>query len=112
MLNDLEGILIAAAKADETLTYGELASQLDLQPPHTIQQVAELLERLMRLQADKREPQLASYVVSRMRGELPASGFFQFMRTLNLYHGPDSGDEALAFVAQQQLRCRELHSSD
>jgi len=104
----LEDCLIRAARAGQTLTYAELAAQLALRPPHTIHRTALLLEDLMRDQAAKGEPQLASFVVSRARAGLPAPGFFILMRELDRYDGPDTGQPARAFVEQERVRCHEV----
>lgn len=106
MREALKTLLICAARSDRTFTYAEVAKALDLKPPHTIHRAALLIEDLMREQAAKGEPQLASFVISRARGGLPAPGFFQLMRRLELYSGPDTGAKALAMIEQERTRCR------
>lgn len=90
-----------------TLTYADLAKQLALEPPHAIHRTGLLLEDLMRAQAAKAEPQLASFVVSRARAGLPAPGFFVMMRELGLYDGPDMGTEARELVEDERARCAQ-----
>ncbi len=107
MRKTLEACLIQAARAGQTLTYAELAARLELRPPHTIHRTALLLEDLMRDQAAKGEPQLASIVVSKARAGLPAPGFFILMRELDLYNGPDTGQPARTFVEEERLRCQQ-----
>lgn len=99
---------MSAARAGRTLTYAELAGQLALQPPHTIHRAGLLLEDLMRDQADRGEPQLASFVVSKGRSGLPAPGYFMMMRELGLYAGSDAGPEARSLVESERERCTQL----
>lgn len=108
MRDILRSVLLSAARSGRTLTYAELARQLALQPPHTIHRTGLLLENLMRDQAAKREPQLASFVVSRARAGMPAPGFFMMMREMGLYDGPDTGTEARKLVEDERARCAPL----
>ena len=101
----LETCLLEAAQTGKPLTYAELAARLELEPPHTIHQSAVMLEDLMCAQARRGEPQLASFVISRARGGLPAPGFFALMRELGLYDGPDSGEEAHELIARERRKC-------
>jgi hypothetical protein len=104
----LRSVLLSAARAGRTLTYAELAKQLALQPPHTIHRAGLFLEDLMRDQADRGEPQLASFVVSKARSGLPARGYFMMMRELGLYAGSDAGPEAQSLVESERERCAQL----
>lgn len=108
-LQTLKSGLIPVARAGQTLTYAELAGQLGLRPPHTIHRTALLLEDLIREQAEAGAPQLASVVISRARGGLPAPGFFMLMRDLGLYDGPDTGHDAHTFVETERTRCRDAY---
>ncbi len=101
----LETCLLEAAQTGKPLTYAELAARLELEPPHTIHQTAMMLEDLMREQARRGEPQLASFVISKARRGLPAPGFFALMRELGLYEGPDSGEEAHELIARERRKC-------
>lgn len=105
MQDRLEALLVEAAKTRSTLTYRELAQKLDLQPPNTINQATTLLEALMRRHAEMGVPQLASLVISRNRGGLPAPGFFMLMEELGVYAGSFSGDDARAFHEAEKQRC-------
>ena len=58
------------------MTYQQLAEALGLQPPRTIQRVAQALEALMREDAQQNRPFIAALVVGRRGEELPAQGFF------------------------------------
>ncbi len=101
----LEGLLIDAAKNRSQLTYQQVAQLLELQPPHTIHQAAALIEELMRNHAKAGAPQLASLVISRARGGLPAPGFFMLLQELGLYDGSVDGEDARHFHSQEMQRC-------
>ncbi|MGQ7243167.1 hypothetical protein ACUN9V_06845 [Salinicola sp. V024] len=58
------------------MTYQQLAEALGLQPPRTIQRVAQALESLMHQDAQQNRPFVAALVVSRRGEGLPAQGFF------------------------------------
>ena len=105
MLERLEARLVEAARNRDTLTYQQVAQQLELQPPHTIHQATEYIEAMMRIHAHAEAPQLASLVISKMRGGLPAPGFFILLQQLGLYNGSVDGEDAKAFHAQEMQRC-------
>ncbi len=105
MIGQLEQLLLLAARERRVLTYAEVAKALGLTPPHTIHQAALLIEQMMRVHAAAGAPQLASLVISKARGGLPAPGFFALLDELGLYHGPADGPAARAFHAAQTERC-------
>ena len=82
MCEQLELLLIDAAKKQQTLTYKQVAQYLALQPPNTIHQATECIEALMRKHARSETPQLASLVISKARNGLPAPGFLSYFRKL------------------------------
>lgn len=100
----LEGLLIDAAKNRSPLTYQQVAQLLELQPPQTIHQAAACIEEMMREHAKAGAPQLASLVISRARGGLPAPGFFILLQELGLYDGSVDGEDARHFHAQEMQR--------
>lgn len=104
-LAQLEALLADLARARRVVTYAEAARALDLPPPYTIHQTAELLEALMRLHAAAGRPQLASLVISKARGGLPAPGYFAALAKLGLYGGAADGPEACAFHAGEVAAC-------
>ena len=104
-LERLDGILLDAARNRHPLTYQQVAQLLELQPPQTIHQATELIELLMRHHAKIGAPQLASLVISRARGGLPAPGFFMLLQELGLYEGSSDGEDAHHFHAQEMQRC-------
>jgi hypothetical protein len=107
MLDRLKAHLIALARQGKTCTYAELAGHLGVAPPKVIHQTTQLLEALMEDQARAGEPQLASFVVSRARGGLPAPGFFMLLVELGRYAGPASGTAAAAFIETERERCAQ-----
>ena len=104
-LGQLEDLLGDAARAQRIMTYAEVARALALPPPYTIHQAAELIEALMRRQAAQGRVQLASLVVSKARGGLPAPGYFLLLAELGLYDGPPDGPEARACHAAHLAAC-------
>ncbi len=89
------------ASRRETITYRDLAKALELQPPNTIHRVTEALEVLIHEDHEDGAPLIAALVVSKVRGGVPAPGFFQLARSLGRYGGPDAGPEAEAHHARE-----------
>ena len=58
------------------MTYQELAKALHVLPPHSIHLVTEALERLLEEDAAANRPFIAALAISKVRGGLPAPGFF------------------------------------
>lgn len=69
-------LLQTAPREALPMTYQQLAEALGLQPPRTIQRVAQALETLMREDAQQNRPFIAALVVSRRGEGFPAQGFF------------------------------------
>ena len=79
------------AKRQIPITYRELAKALQILPPHSIQRVTEALERLMEEDAAADRPFIAALAISKVRGGLPAPGFFDCARRLGRFAGdPDA----------------------
>ena len=72
------------AKLGEPITYQALAKALNLLPPHTIHQVTITLEKLIEEDAKSCHPLIASLVISKARGGLPAPGFFNCVERVGL----------------------------
>lgn len=89
----LEGV----AARGVPVTYQQAAQQLGLQPPHTINRIAEALERLMAEDADAGRPFIAALVISRARRGLPAPGFVDTAQRLGRLRAGPEGAEAWAF---------------
>jgi hypothetical protein len=105
MLKDrLRRALTDRARTGSMTTYRELAQFLGLEPPHTIQQVAEALESLMEEDVAASRPILSAICVSKMRPCIPARGFFLAAQDLGIFSGDPSGPEARAFHAAELQR--------
>ena len=78
------------ARRRETITYRDLAKELEVQPPNTIHQVGDALELLMREDHATEAPFLAALVVSKVRNGLPAPVFFHVARMLDRFKGSDT----------------------
>ena len=72
------------AKLGEPITYQALAKALNLLPPHTIHQVTITLEKLIEEDAKSGHPLIASLVISKARGGLPAPCFFNCVERVGL----------------------------
>jgi hypothetical protein len=68
----------------KTPTYLEVADAIDVQAPHRIRRVAELLEALMEYDQKHHQPLRAALVVSKIRSGLPGKGFFLKAQALGL----------------------------
>ena len=90
-----------AAEQRLPVTYQEVAKALGLTPPNTIHQVTAALEHLMIEDAANDRPFIAAIVISKARGGLPASGFFDCAARLGRFDGDAAGPEAWAFHAQE-----------
>lgn len=89
------------ARRRDTITYRDLAKVLEVQPPNTIQQVADALEVLMQEDHGNGAPFLAAMVVSKIRNGLPATVFFSFARSLGRFKGSDTGPETQTYHARE-----------
>lgn len=65
---------------DAPVTYQALAKTLQVPPPNTISQLTVALEDLITEDAAAGHPLIAAMVISRLRGGLPAPGFFESAR--------------------------------
>ncbi len=83
------------------MTYRDLATALQVQPPKTIHQVADALEVLMQEDHANGAPFLAALVVSKVRNGLPAPAFFYFAASLGRFEGSDTGPETPTYHAQE-----------
>ncbi|GAB4359238.1 MAG: hypothetical protein Kow00114_12030 [Kiloniellaceae bacterium] len=113
LMTALRRDLIACARAGETVSYQDLAWRVPVPPPHAIHRLTALLEELVREDHAAGRPLLAALAVSRTQrnaqGEgIPGRGFFQLLRDLGRYAGPDQGPEAAAQHAAE-LRAALAH---
>ena len=86
------------------ITYQALARALRLSPPNTIHQLTVALECLMEEDAAAARPLIAALVVSKVRGGLPAPGFFDCARRVGRFDGDPSGPEGSAFHAAEFIK--------
>lgn len=93
------------ARRRGSITYRDLAKELEVQPPNTIHQMADVLEGLMREDQATGAPFLAALVVSKVRNGLPAQVFFYVARKLGRFKGSDTGSDT------QTYHARELESA-
>ena len=89
------------AKHRIPVTYQELAKALQILPPHSIHRVTEALERLMEEDAAADRPFIAALAISKMRGGLPAPGFFDCARRLGRFAGDPDSQDAWSFHAAE-----------
>jgi hypothetical protein len=100
----LQRVAARAAK----ITYHPLATELQLKPPNTIQQLTTVLEELMREDAAAQRPFIAALVVSKRPPHLPGRGFFQCATALGRFSGIDS--EASHFHARELAQAQQYWS--
>ena len=96
--------MVELAQTETLATYKELADRLGLTAPQTIHQLTGLLERLMAEDAEAGDPLLAALCIGRLRGALPAPGFFTPAETLGLFMGNPEGPEARDFHERELAR--------
>lgn len=92
--------------AENSLSYGALARDLDVPRPGAIARVAAALEATMRVDMAAGRPFIAAKCEGKLSGGLPALGFFQMAAALGRYTGPVDGPEAVAFVQQERRLLR------
>lgn len=95
----LERCLRECIAAGTPLTYLTLAERLAMAGPHRIHRLTAALEDLVRADHAAGRPLLAACAVG--RSGLPGRGFFQLLRELGRYDGPDGGTEAAACHARE-----------
>ncbi len=100
----IRAYLTELAQRRGTITYGDLAKALDVQPPNSIHQVTAVLEVLMQEDHASGAPFLAAMVVSKVRNGLPAPAFFSLARSLGRFRGSDTGPETHAYHAGELKR--------
>ena len=98
----LEAALDLLVRAEETVTYGDLARHLGIPGPGSIATLTEALEATMAADAGAGRPLRAALCSGRTLGGLPAAGFFEAATRLGRYHGPAHGPEAAEFAAAER----------
>lgn len=90
------------AKSRETIGYGALVRRLAIPGPGSIQCLTDALEALMEEDAQAGRPFRAALCEGKLRGGLPAPGFFEAARRLGRFSASVDGPEAEAFVASER----------
>lgn len=85
----LRAVLEHARRERTTLTYLQAADAAGIDPPKRIHKLSRLVEILFKQDVDAGRPPLAGLVVSRVRGGLPAPGFFDRAERLGVFDGSD-----------------------
>lgn len=102
---------MAIARQKSTIDYKGLAEVLGCRPPGQIQAVTSLLEALQEDDANLNRPQLAAIVISKAKDPIPRPGFFQQLRALGVYDGPDSGSAAAMWHQNELERVFEFYQT-
>lgn len=97
----LRAHLCKVAQDAQPVTYQALAKLLELAPPNTIHQLTMALEQLIEEDAAAARPLIASLVISKTRGGLPAPGFFDCAQRVGRFRGDPNTDEAASFHVQE-----------
>lgn len=85
----LRALLEQARRERRTVTYLQAADGLGVEPPHRIHKLSRLVEILLKQDVEAGRTPLAALVVSRVRGGLPAPGFFDRAARLGIFDGSD-----------------------
>lgn len=100
-IDRLEALLIEAARAGRTLTYGEVLRHFDKRvAPRHIYALCRDLGEVCRRNRARAEPELAVLVV-RQADRLPGEGFFRAAWREGIYDGPCTGVSARSFIREQ-----------
>jgi hypothetical protein len=102
LLAALAAELAGLALRRETIGYGALARRLAIPGPGSIHRLTEALEALMAEDAIAGRPFRAVLCEGKLRGGLPATGFFLSAQRLGRFSGPIDTPEAAAFVARER----------
>lgn len=101
MIDHLRARLMGLATTGQTITYGELARELDLPAP-SIATLTSMLETLMDQDAAAGRPFLAAVMAGRLGDGMPSLGFFEKAAELDAALTSDPEE----FVTSQRLALR------
>ena len=104
--------LAGLARRGDTLAYGALARKLAIPGPGSIATLTDALEALMAEDAAAGRPFRAALCNGKLRGSLPAPGFFGAARRLGRYSGSAEGTDAAVFVADQRAALFQAAAGD
>jgi len=85
----LRAALEQARRERRTITYLQAADAVGVEPPQRIHKLSRLVEILLKQDVNAGKPPLAALVVSRVRGGIPAPGFFDRAARLGIFDGRD-----------------------
>ncbi len=101
LLAALAAELADLARMRETIGYGALARRLAIPGPGSIHRLTDALEVLMEEDAAAGRPFRAALCEGKLRGGLPAPGFFEAAQRLGRFSATMDGPEAEAFVVSE-----------
>ena len=93
--------LIKNAAGKIPMTYQELAKALNIPSPHTIHKLTVALECLIEEDSTAGKPLIATFVISKTRGGIPAPGFFDCARKTGRLTGEPSASQDAIFYANE-----------
>ena len=103
-IDELERLLLRAAREGRTLTYAEVLAHFEIRiAPRRAYALSRDLGEVCARNRARGEPELAVLVVRKSDG-LPGEGFFKSAWADGSYDGPASGFPARAFIREQQDR--------
>lgn len=103
-LDQLERVLIRAARERQALTYGQVLAFFERRVTRIlVSALCRDLGRVEKRRSGEAWPDLACLVVRKSDG-LPGEGYFDSLRREGAYAGPSVGPAALAFVRTRQER--------
>lgn len=103
-VDELERLLIAAARARRSLTYAEVLAHFGIRiTPRRVFALCRDLGAVCERNRARGEPELAVLVV-RKSDRLPGDGFFHSLWRDGAYDGPATGPVAAAFIRRETER--------
>jgi len=96
MMQSLTLRLAQLAAGGQTITYGQLARELEMTGPSTIARLTATLETTMEEDAAQNHPFRAVVLSGRLAKDLPAQGFFDKAAELSRYQGQDAAEYVAA----------------
>lgn len=110
-VDELERLLIRAARAERSLTYAEVLAHFGQRiAPRRAYALSRDLGEVCRRNRARGEPELAVLVVRKADG-LPGEGFFKSAWRDGSYEGPAEGFEARNFIRAEQERVFDFFRS-
>jgi hypothetical protein len=103
-IDELEKLLVAAARARRSLTYAEVLAHFGIRlTPRRVFALCRDLGAVCERNRARGEPELAVLVV-RKTDRLPGEGFFHSLWRDGAYDGPATGPAAAAFIRRETER--------